>query len=116
MAVDRVEHDGGDEGFENEVASKERRKVNARRQAQRSVWFWLGMIGLVGWSVAVPTVLGVAVGVWIDRTWPSGVSWTLMLLVIGAVLGSLSAWYWVHKESRRRDSPRSPRGRTRTHE
>ena len=31
------------------------------------------------------------------------ISWTLTLLIIGVVLGSLNAWYWVKRESRDRD-------------
>jgi ATP synthase protein I len=60
------------------VGSKETRKIKARREKDRGVWFGLGMFGLVGWSVAIPTVIGVALGVWIDRTWPGPYSWTLM--------------------------------------
>ena len=58
------------------------------------------MFGLVGWSVAVPIVAGVALGVWIDRNWPGDVSWTLTLLLAGAVLGAFNAWYWVQREGR----------------
>ena len=58
------------------------------------------MFGLVGWSVAIPTVLGVVVGIWIDVTWPSRFSWTLMLRFIGITLGCLNAGYWVTRESR----------------
>jgi ATP synthase protein I len=61
----------------------------------------LGMFGLVGWAVAIPTLIGIAVGIWIDKRWPSPYSWTLMLLVIGVVVGCLNAWYWVRRESRR---------------
>lgn len=57
--------------------------------------FGLGMIGMVGWSVAIPTLLGIAAGTWMDRTWPSGHSWTLTLLFAGVILGCLNAWYWV---------------------
>ena len=83
------------------VGAKEARKVKARRERDRSIWFGLGMFGLVGWSVAIPTVIAVAVGVWIDVKWPSRFSWTLMLLFVGVVLGCMNAWYWVKRESGR---------------
>jgi len=83
-----------------QVGAKEARKVKARSEKDRGVWFGLGMFGLVGWSVAIPTLVGVAVGVWIDKTWPTRYSWTLMLLFVGVVLGCLNAWYWVKRESR----------------
>ncbi len=92
---------GDSEKFKEEVEAKEERKLKARREERQKVWFGLGMFGLVGWSVAIPTLLGVALGVWIDATWPSRYSWTLMLLFVGIVIGCLNAWYWVQRESRR---------------
>lgn len=93
---------GGSDGFGRSVSGKEARKVKARKSPPRSIWFSLGMMGLVGWSVSVPALVGVAVGVWIDRTWPGRASWTLTGLVVGAALGCLSAWHWVKRESRPR--------------
>lgn len=82
------------------VGRRAARKLRARGRKGASVWFSLGMIGLVGWSVAVPTLIGVAAGLWLDRSWPSGrVSWTLTLLFAGAALGSFNAWRWVRQES-----------------
>ena len=72
--------------------------MRARKDGTKEVWFGLGMFGMVGWSVAVPTVLGIFLGVWIDLTWPSRYSWTLMLLVIGLILGCANAWFWVNRE------------------
>ena len=80
------------------VGAKEDRKVRARKDAHRSVWFGLGMFGIVGWSVAVPALVFIAIGVWIDKTWPSPYSWTLMMLFIGIVVGCLNAWHWVSRE------------------
>jgi ATP synthase protein I len=89
------------EDLEKQVGAKESRKMKGRREKDRSIWFGLGMFGLIGWSVAIPTLIGVAVGIWIDTTWPSRFSWTLMLLFIGVILGCVNAWYWVKRESRR---------------
>lgn len=80
------------------VRAKEARKMRARQQKDHSVWFGLGMFGLVGWSVAIPTLVGVALGVWIDLKWASRYSWTLMLLIIGIGVGCLNAWFWVSRE------------------
>ena len=85
------------EGVEHKAA----RKIRARRGGDRSIWFGLGMFGLVGWSVAIPTLIGLAVGIWIDMRWPSRFSWTLMGLIIGVALGCVNAWFWVKRESRR---------------
>ncbi|REJ90873.1 MAG: ATPase F0F1 [Planctomycetota bacterium] len=86
--------------FERKIAARQQRKVKARQEGERSAWFGLGMFGLVGWSVAVPALIGVAIGFWIDERWPSRFSWTLMLLVLGVAVGCLNAWWWVQRESR----------------
>ncbi|MBV7331645.1 AtpZ/AtpI family protein [Chloroflexi bacterium TSY] len=82
------------------VSDKEARKLAARRANNGSVWFGLGMFGMIGWSVAVPTLVCVALGIWIDANWPSRFSWTLMLLLLGMALGCLNAWFWVTRERR----------------
>jgi ATP synthase protein I len=38
------------------------RKSRARDEGERGAWFGLGMFGLVGWSVALPTLAGLALG------------------------------------------------------
>lgn len=85
--------------WSREVGVKEQRKLRARKE-DRGVWFGLGMFGLVGWAVAVPTIIGVGLGVWLDRKWESTISWTLTGLFVGVAVGCLSAWYWVKRESR----------------
>jgi ATP synthase protein I len=82
------------------VGEKERRKARARRRPDRSLLFGMGMFGLVGWSVALPTLAGLALGIWLDRRVPVPFSWTLTLLVAGVIAGCLNAWYWVSRESR----------------
>ena len=76
------------------------RKLKARAEGRRGVWFGLGMFGLVGWSVAVPSIVGLAFGLWLDARFPGRASWTLTFLLIGVGLGCLNAWYWVKQESR----------------
>lgn len=71
--------------------------MKARRQ-QTSIWFGLGTFGVIGWSVAIPALLGILIGVWIDSNWQSRFSWTLMLLLTGIILGCLNAWHWIERE------------------
>lgn len=94
----KTTEDSAASDFAREVDQRAKRKLHARRQHPRSAWFGLGMFGLVGWSVAVPALLGIALGVWIDKRWPSQVSWTLTFLMIGVGLGCLNAWYWIKHE------------------
>ena len=83
--------------FAGQVGAKANRKVKARKSTQ-GVWFGLGMMGLIGWSVVVPTLLGAALGLWLDKHHPGAHSWTLALLMAGLMLGCFNAWHWVAKE------------------
>jgi ATP synthase protein I len=85
--------------FAGQVGAKAARKLKARNSTQ-GVWFGLGMMGLVGWSVAVPTLLGAALGIWLDKHHPRNHPWTLALLVVGLAIGCLNAWHWVAKEDK----------------
>ena len=84
--------------FSRQVGAQAARKLKARRNSTRGVWFGLGMSGLIGWSVTVPALMGAALGIWVDKHYPSRFSWTLMLLVIGLIIGCLNAWHWVASE------------------
>lgn len=95
------ERGGSAERLSAKVGRRAARKLRARAEHERTAWFGLGMFGLVGWSVAVPTLLGIVLGVWLDRRWPGQVSWTLTFLIIGVALGCLNAWYWIRQESQR---------------
>ena len=85
--------------FSDEVFRKEKQKLKAQRN-KNSVWFGLGMMGMVGWSVAVPALAGAALGIWLDKTHAQSFSWTLTLLFAGIITGGIIAWYWVLKEDK----------------
>src|ERR1700738_2633789 len=84
--------------FARRVAAKAHLKLKAQREGRRPVWFGRGMMGTVGWSVAVPTLLGCLLGHWWDRRHPGPHSWTLALLVAGLVIGCANAWHLVSRE------------------
>ena len=95
-----------------EVARKGERRVRARREGRHGLGYGLGLFGLIGWAVSVPTLLGIALGAWIDRSYPSPYSWTLMLMLVGVVVGCLNAWYWLRREGGLDDAAAGePRGR-----
>jgi len=75
------------------------RKLAAQRSPTH-VWFGLGMMGLIGWSIVVPTLVGAALGAWLDRGTAGAFSWTLALLMAGLVLGCMNAWHWLAKEDK----------------
>ena len=85
MNEDHKTNGANDESlFSRQVGAQAARKLKAQRGATKSVWFGLGMSGLIGWSVTIPTLIGAALGIWVDRHYPSPYSWTLMLLLIGS--------------------------------
>ncbi len=83
--------------FTEQVAKKEELRLKGLRHKDETVWFGLGMFGIIGWAVAIPTLVGIAFGLWIDRTLPSQYSWGLMFLVAGVIVGCINAAYWVRK-------------------
>jgi len=96
-----VSEDGGQSGGDQsteQITRKVDRRIRKRREGARGVWFGLGMFGLVGWAVAVPTLIGIALGLWLDEVAPQPFSWTLALLLAGVVLGAMNAWLWIERE------------------
>jgi len=83
--------------FTKKIGQRQAMRIRGQKQKDRIVWFGLGMFGVVGWSVAIPTLIGIALGLWIDQNLPSRFSWTLMLLIAGVTAGCMNAWYWVKR-------------------
>jgi ATP synthase protein I len=81
-----------------QVGAQETRKLKLRRLSALNVWSGFGMFGLIGWSIAGPTLLGALLGMWLDKLRPGTHFWTLALLVAGLSLGAMSAWHWVAKQ------------------
>jgi len=95
----------GETEFARKLGAKEARKMEARqlgaqRKVTRTIWSGFGMMGLVGWSVAVPALGGIALGVWLDRHFATRHSLTLTMLMVGLAIGCLNAWRWVVREER----------------
>lgn len=84
--------------FATRVGAKVLLKLKARRNDRPGIWIGLGMMGLIGWSIAMPTLMGAALGIWLDKTYPGDLSWTLGLLLAGLTIGCFNAWNWVVKE------------------
>ncbi len=83
--------------FTRKVGEKEARRIKGKTRKDDTLLFGLGVVGVVGWSVAIPALAFTAFGLWIDRTWPSRFSWALMMLILGVALGCMNAWYWVKR-------------------
>jgi ATP synthase protein I len=73
-------------------------QVARSRSSRQSIWKSIAVLGTVGWSVTIPTIVGVALGLWLDRRWPMGFSWTLTLLTAGLVIGCVNAWLRIKEQ------------------
>ncbi|MDF1744474.1 MAG: hypothetical protein P1V19_12330, partial [Gimesia sp.] len=40
--------------IQQRIAAQEIRKLKAKNEKHHTIWFGLGMFGLIGWSVAIP--------------------------------------------------------------
>jgi ATP synthase protein I len=72
------------------VARRQARKARSRREERPGLARGLGASGMIGWSIAVPTLVGVALGAWLDGRADAGFSWTLTLMAVG-LLGFMAA-------------------------
>ena len=88
-------------GLSRQIGQRESQKLRAQKSEVRTIWYGLGVMGLIGWSIAIPTILGIATGIWLDKRFPEGESWTLALLILGLVIGCLNAVQWVKKEEKK---------------
>jgi ATP synthase protein I len=92
-----------DNEFAQRIANRTALKLKAQRAGAQTTWFGLGMSGIVGWSVALPTLLGGGLGLWWDKRHPGPHSWTLALLVAGLTLGCANAWHWISRQNKSMD-------------
>lgn len=83
-----------DQRMLRQVTSKQQRLEQGNNK-----WAWtsIAVLGVIGWSITVPTLVGVALGLWIDRHYPSRFSWALMLLLGGLMFGCIQAWFKVRE-------------------
>jgi ATP synthase protein I len=74
------------------------RKLATMSAKPTSTWSRFGMLGIIGWSVVLPTLFGALLGTWIERRWNTTHPWTLALLVAGLLLGCCNVWRWMAAE------------------
>lgn len=79
----------------DEVRRRRRRHRIWRAEGEPSLGRRLAQIGVLGWIIVVPTLIGVFIGRWLDAVLGTGLFWTAPLLLLGLALGCWSAWKWV---------------------
>ncbi len=83
-----------------QIEQRARRMQAARDNPGPSPLRGIGTFGMIGWSVAVPTLGGAFLGLWLDRATPQDFSWTIALILGGITVGAMLAWSWIGKEGR----------------
>ena len=58
------------------VKTRQEQRELWRREGERSLGQNLAMIGVLGWTIVLPTLLGLFAGRWLDRTFHMGIFWT----------------------------------------
>ncbi|MCT8973714.1 AtpZ/AtpI family protein [Microbaculum marinisediminis] len=74
------------------------RTQGAREDPEPSLGMRFGQIGILGWTIVVPTLVGLFAGRWLDRVFETGVFFSAPLLMLGAAFGFWSAWRWMHRQ------------------
>lgn len=79
------------------IRRRAERMQQTRNEPKYSPLNGLGVFGVIGWSVALPTVAGAFLGMWLNRVAPQSFSWPMTLILGGAVVGAMVAWSWIDK-------------------
>lgn len=80
------------------VAAREARLVRRKKEGPRNFLRSAALVGVIGWTVVLPMLIGIAIGRWLDHKWPGRASWTITLLIVGLVLGCAGAWSRIRRE------------------
>ncbi|HTO85345.1 MAG TPA: AtpZ/AtpI family protein [Methylomirabilota bacterium] len=87
---------------EDQMAAAARRQSRRRRhwlsEGEPSVARFVGQIGVLGWIIVTPMLLGLFLGRWLDHRLGTGIFWSAPLLLVGAVVGAYSAWKWMYRQ------------------
>jgi len=92
-----ADRDHHPERLDEAVKLRRGRLEQWRREGERSIGRNLAMIGALGWTIVTPTLIGIFVGRWLDRSFGSGIFWTLGLLFAGLATGCSMAWKRMHR-------------------
>jgi len=89
---------GPPDGMAEAVRKQRERQRRWVTEGEPTVVRFVGQIGVLGWIIVAPTLIGLFIGRWIDQTFGTGIFWSAPLLLLGAVVGFWSAWRWMHKQ------------------
>jgi ATP synthase protein I len=79
------------------IQRRVRRRDQARGDDAARTIAALGRVGVLGWLIVAPTLLGTWAGHTLDRVLGTGIFWTAPLLLVGLALGCWSGWRWMQR-------------------
>jgi len=86
---------------DDEVVAGVRRRVDRRKQWERegdpTLARQFACVGVLGWLIVIPALLGAALGRWLDGIFASGIVFSAGLLFAGLALGCWSGWRWMQE-------------------
>jgi ATP synthase protein I len=90
--------EGTPDGMADAVRKERARRREWREEGESSVLRFVGQIGVLGWVIVTPTLIGLFVGRWLDHKLGTGIFWSAPLLFVGVAIGFWSAWKWMHRQ------------------
>jgi ATP synthase protein I len=94
---------GHDQQSDERRLAEAARRTREREEASRhdpepSLARRFGQIGVLGWVIVGPTILGVVAGNWLDHRLGTGITMAAALTMLGAALGFWLALRWMHQQ------------------
>ncbi len=86
------------DGMAEAVRTRRARRNRWVSEGEPSIVRYVGQIGVLGWIIVTPALVGLFVGRWIDHKLGTGIFWSAPLLLVGIAAGCWSAWRWMHKQ------------------
>lgn len=84
------------DGFLRSVRMRRQRQRRWRQEGEPSLGKYLAQVGVLGWIIVIPALIGLFLGRWLDHDFGTGIFWSAPLLMLGTALGFWSAWRWMH--------------------
>lgn len=79
------------------IRQRTARRLRAEREGEPSFAGYLAQVGVLGWTIVLPTLIGMFLGRWLDQRLGTGIFWTGPSLIVGLVIGCWAAWRWMHR-------------------
>jgi len=90
--------ESGDDAMTSAVRQQYERQREWQHEGEPSMARYVGQIGVLGWIIVAPTLIGLFIGRWLDHALGTGIFWSAPLLGIGLIMGCWSAWKWMQKQ------------------